>query len=584
MDTTRAKRIAELEDLLVETERQLIDLHQGSAVVPPPPPPAPALAAGSGPSDLPPPPPSNRSRPKSRQSPPSLMADAETFLRYGGVLLVIASAIFFVSEAVTRGWIGPAAQLSLATIGSLGTIAASFRFFADRRPWRISTAVAGAAGLFVSGVVGYVGLEILSFEFAVGWFGLSIVVFLVLARLHDAQSLSVASVPAVVTGTLLLASSDNATTISLLGALYLAGVVINTHRRSWFVARMTGGVAGGVMTGAGVLAISDSVSNVEHVFVAAISILSVMVIVASQALDFRSLEDMKTVPSLAIVEARLAALAIPWVSTVIASVVAETQTLSFDPIWIVVSSATLFGLAALFLSSLANTMRVLHVASALVTTAVGLAVLVSGPVLLVVLLGQSLIAGWLAYRFRTPDMILVAALLSTIVFSMTAVLLERGALVEALTIAESLAVFAVVFGTAVVATAMRRENLWLHGWLLTFILGLGWTAATFRDVAQGQMIVSLLWATVGTGAMWLGSRIDDRDVIRAGLVTLAATAAKLIFIDLVAVDVLWRAALFFIVGSTFLRLGFLLPGMLTTASEPIDPEPVETKSADLRLG
>lgn len=512
------------------------------------------------------------------------MADAETFLRYGGVLLVIASAIFFVSEAVTRSWIGPTAQLTLATISSLCTIAASFRFFADRRPWRISVAVAGASGLFVAGVVGYTGLDILSFEFAVGWFALAIAVFLVLARLHDAQSLSVASVPAVVMGTLLLASSDNATTLSVLGAVYLAGVVINTHRRNWFVARVAGGVTGGVTTGAGILAISDSVSNVEHVFVAAISILSVLAIVASQALDFRALDDIETVPSLAIVEARLAALAIPWISTVIASVVAETQTLSFDPIWILVSSAALFGLAALFLSSLGNTMRVLHVAAGLVTTAVGFAVLVSGPVLLVVLLGQSLIAGWLANRFRTLDVIVVAAILSTVVFSMTAVLLELGALVEGLTIAESLAVFAVVVGTAVVATVIRRENLWLHGWLLTLLLGLGWAAATFRDVVQGQMIISLLWALVGTAAMWLGSRIDDRDVVRAGLVTLAATAAKLIFIDLVAVDVLWRAGLFFIVGSTFLRLGLLLPGMLTMPAEPVDAEPVETKSADLRLG
>lgn len=424
----------------------------------------------------------------------------------------------------------------------------------------------------------------MSFETAVGWFALSISGFLALARLHDAQSIAVSGVPAVVAGTILLASLDNAATLSILGAVYLAGVALTTHRRSWFIARMAGGAVGSIVTGAAVLAISDSVSSAEHIFVAAMSTLSILVIVTSQEVDFRSLEDCVTVPSLALVEARLAALAIPWISTVIAFVVAETQTLGFDPIWIVVSSAGVLGLAALFLSNLANTMRVLHVASALLTTAVGFAILVSGPVLLVVLLGQSLIASWLAYRFRTSDMIIVAAFLSTMVLSITALLLERGALIEGLTIAESLAVFAVVVASTVAAVALRRANIWSHGWLVTLLLGLGWASATFRDVAQGQMIATLLWALIGAAAMWLGSQIDDRDMIRAGLITLALTAAKLIFIDLVAVDVLWRAGLFFIVGSMFLRLGFLLPSMLTTSNEPIDPEPDVAESSDLRVG
>lgn len=117
------------------------------------------------------------------------------FLRLGGMTLVVASAIFFVSSAISRGWVGPAAQLGVATVTSLAMIALSFRFTAERRAWTISLAIGGAASLFASGVVGYYGLDLLSFPVAVAWLVSSIGAFLGLSRVHDAQSIAVASVP-----------------------------------------------------------------------------------------------------------------------------------------------------------------------------------------------------------------------------------------------------------------------------------------------------------------------------------------------------------------------------------------------------
>ena len=53
-------------------------------------------------------------------------------------------------------------------------------------------------------------------------------------------------------------------------------------------------------------------------------------------------------------------------------------------------------------------------------------------------------------------------------------------------------------------------------------------------------------------------------LLNVALGTLVFIGGKLIFVDLVSVDVLWRAALFFLMGATFLRLAFVLPEFVET--------------------
>ena len=60
--------------------------------------------------------------------------------------------------------------------------------------------------------------------------------------------------------------------------------------------------------------------------------------------------------------------------------------------------------------------------------------------------------------------------------------------------------------------------------------------------------------------------------MNVALATLLVTGGKLIFVDLVAVDVLWRAALFFLIGGTYLRLGFILPKLRQEPESATTPE------------
>ena len=153
--------IAALERVLLTVEAELTELHQerllhAAAVVPPPPPPRQATPTQPAPTYPAPPPPSAPPRqvapgPAAARTPRSF--DFEKLLRFGGAGLVILAAIFFVSTAISRGWIGPGAQLALATAVSAALIGLSFRIRPERKPWQTALAITGASALLVLSLI-----------------------------------------------------------------------------------------------------------------------------------------------------------------------------------------------------------------------------------------------------------------------------------------------------------------------------------------------------------------------------------------------------------------------------------------------
>lgn len=495
---------------------------------------------------------------------------AEFLLRYGGITLVVASAVFFVSTAISRGWIGPTAQLVAATLTSLLIVGQSFRFNEDQRPWTITLAIGGTAALFASGVVGFIGLEILSFTAAISWLLASVGLFLVLARLHDAQSIAVASVPAAFAGAFLLFEGEwyEPLWLCLVGASYIVAVAATTHGRSWFIARAAGVSTGAFLAGSAVLDTIFSDANSHLAILGAMSVVAVAIGAASQAWEFHSQEDSEKPRTSALIEARFAALTIPYIAAVVAGVATELNVIAIDTLWVGAGVAALLGGSVFALRRLPETMRLLHFGAALATISVSLIGVADGPVLLVALLGQAAIAGWLARRFDSPDMLVLASLFAAAVSALTVGYLFFGAVVEGLTTAESVAVLLVVIASGVAAKALRESTRFDEAWFVTWFLAMSWAVASFRDVSQGQMIITLVWAMLGAAMLMLASRLLDRQMLSAGLFTLTLTAGKLIFVDLVAVDVLWRAGLFFVVGMLFMRLAFVLPKLMDGPATP----------------
>ena len=153
----------------------------------------------------------------------------------------------------------------------------------------------------------------------------------------------------------------------------------------------------------------------------------------------------------------------------------------------------------------------------------------------------------------------------------TAVALMQSVLTEVDTeVVDHLSTLAVVLGAgAMTATGRfnRRFGPWPSdlvalGFVVTWLLGLGWLASIFIDVPQGQAWISGSWAAAAVAAVVAGVALGrDRlaGTIRGtGLATLGAVVIKLLTVDLAEVDTLWRVGLFLVVGLGLLRLAYVL--------------------------
>jgi len=240
------------------------------------------------------------------------------------------------------------------------------------------------------------------------------------------------------------------------------------------------------------------------------------------------------------------------------------------------------GAATLTWSSIHPTVTLLHQVAAIGTVCVGAAIELDGPALLVVFAVNAAVTAVLAVRTRSMEMTVASTLLIAFTFVGFAGYTMLGAFETPISIGESFAT-AVVLAVVLPGSVVLYDRDGFDGtWVIALVSALAWILAHRLALPQGDMIVSLGWATVGAGLVVGGARLSDRLIIQAGLLTLMATTAKLFVIDLASVDVLWRAGLFFVIGGMFLRLGFLVPKLLGDAETDSETDS-ETASGDASL-
>ncbi len=513
---------------------------------------------------------------------PRFEVGPEFLFRVGGISFVVLSAIFFVSTAINREWIGPTAQLILATLVSLGFIAQSFRF--DDRRWRVTFAAGGAAGLFISGVVGHLGLDILSMAMATAWLGGAIGVFLGLSRVHNSQVIALLAAPATFIGSSLLVAAgvDSPAVLAATAAIWSVALAVTCHRRGWFVARGGGVVIAGILSLDAT--INATLNGIETGTVTAVlaAIASIGVLAWQQAVELRA-DQSGEYGWLAAFEARVFAFFIPGSALLIGNLVESSQrfeTTTLDAAGVAVLAIGLLGAVVVTLTSkkIDRLMLTLHQLASLGTVLVGLAILIQGPVLLVGMLAATVVSAALARETQLVEAKAAALLLGGLAALWNAAIILGGLTAGGLSLGEAgatgLVLLSLYFGLWMIR---RREDVTVAA-ALVWGATLLWMASMWQAAPQAQMWISISWVAMSVAVllsrpMWNVELARERftNAITVALATLAITGLKLIFIDLVAVDILWRAGLFFVIGGTFLRLAFVLPGMLR--DEPVGDTP-----------
>ena len=487
--------------------------------------------------------------------------ESETVLKWVGVALVVLAVGFAVSTAINRGWIGPELQLAGAVTLSVGLIVVGFRLRATRMPWAHALCSGGIAALattFASNLF----VDQTSRDGAFAAIAAVAVAGYLVARFVPSEWAGVFSLGAPLVGWLVVAdgSPPFAVTWAFTVALAFVAVALSLDR-GWFALRLLGHLTGLTL----ILALAaDADTGARQAAVVAV------IVVASASLA--------RVPSIGDaadpwrrVEAQLAMVAAPWA---IGSLAAAFEI--DDGVDLGVVALAVAAIASAAAVALESRLRRGHFLSLVVGS--GAAVTIG----IVALLDTELVFVFLALQ-GAALLSLGRHLVSRLRLPLNGGLLLFVAAVFAFvdgveswrddaTLGADLAHLAVIVVLAVGLKQTGHELTRRRGGVMVLGLVLVWLGSVLVHVPEGQAVVSISWAVVGTGLLVAGALGKVPELGAAGLAVLALTVGKLLLVDMQEVDTLWRAGLFLLVGLGLLRLGFLLP-RLTGADGTSEPEP-----------
>jgi uncharacterized membrane protein len=494
----------------------------------------------------------------------------ESLLKWAGVVLVALAAVFFVSTAISRGWIGPELQLAGATVIGMALIAGGF-YLAERRAWSLALTLGGTVVLPVCAAAANAALDLIAEDPALATLAVvTVALGWVAIRLSMEPVTVVAGAAAVLLPFWIV--EDVELPVATIGGWMAVLVVVATAvgwRWDWTLARLaTVGLAGLALLGvaaeeSGVLGGSD---QTIALVVTAVVAVTAWIGPAYVPLTGRDTDDWS-----AALDHR-SVLPIPlWTWAMVGAVVSFEDTDRFA--WVGFVLAGVFAAAAALAWSWSPTARqrgsrylpdslvAAHLAGAGVLVAVAFATLTDSPVLLVGLAVQAAATAMVAWLLRDLVMGLLAAILATIASFWAGVSTLEG-WIELLTWGQHLANLTVVVLIVVAAVWVwwrPVEEAQVPVTVVAWATVLGWLPSVLAHSTQGQAALSLIWAVAAAGALLHGVLTGVPLTRYLGLVTLGVTLVKLLTVDLAAVDTLWRVGLFLVVGAGLLRLGYVLP-------------------------
>ncbi|MEM7339043.1 MAG: DUF2339 domain-containing protein [Actinomycetota bacterium] len=517
---------------------------------PPPPPPFPTPVAapvpppvGAAPAPSPPTtpgPPAPPSHPgltepaAARASAESTPLDVERLVRWAGILLVTLAAVFFVTTAIQRGWIGPELQLTAATLGGLAMVGAADLLRTRSRPWSGSLGVGGVVVLGACAVASHTWLDLTSplgalalvvVASAIGW---AAAVRLGQEPVAVATGLSALGWPGLFG---VLGDVDLVAAAGWLAAVVVVSTALGALRQWWRMRLGLSWLAAAGFTIFVLVQISDDVA-VDHPIgfvVAAIVAISLWVGPATQ----RWRADASTSRAL---DARAVAAVPLWAWLTVGAMAELESNLSIGLLGIALALVSMGAAAGLtIMRRLSPVLALSHLLGAAAAVALSLAVLFDGPVLMVALAAHAAVSIVLALRFRDPATAVLAAMTGAVAGLMTAVGIAEAIDRQELAIGDAVAQLAVIAATAVAAwyahRTSRREVAQILFWP-AWLGAMAWLAAVVEVSTDLASVLALTWMAAAVIAVAVARHLP---AIRAAGFATGALALAIVAVDAVAV-------------------------------------------------
>lgn len=245
---------------------------------------------------------------------------------------------------------------------------------------------------------------------------------------------------------------------------------------------------------------------------------------------------------------------------------------------IAITAATIYGQVALGLRKTHRNLSYLHVQMALVLLTVGFALLLHGPLLMLTLALEATVLHFIARRVADRGLALSGHIVSVVAaLFLTAQLLATHPGEMPILNGAALAELAAIALGLVASFALTRPRQVLIYRLLTHVAFLGWLWRELSALDNGNGYVTITWGLYALALLITGIRLErNRFLMFIGIGTLFLVVAKLLLVDLVLVDTIWRILLFLGFGGVFLLLSFYLQNLMRPQREAEDLAPVKS--------
>ncbi len=536
--------------------------------------------AGGEPPFVPPPPtvPFNQPPPPLVPAMPAPRREAsfewgiESVLRWAGIGLVTLAGIFLVSTAVTRGWIGPELQLLGAALVGVALLAGALWFVDERPEWSLALGCGGSIVLIVSSVATHEWLDLVGPGLAVGFVTVALLCAVAVAVWTRLEGIALVAALSAMFGAFgPLEDFGDAAILSWTAALVLAASGLGLARQWPGVRLITGWVGAFVLMAFAVTEdVQGSLQAAGFVGAAVVgAALWLAPIIANRlapSVGSGTWGDFDWTP----IDFRLVAVVPVWVWAVVAGL------LSFDNgahygIVAVITAAGFMGLVELTFGRIDRTVSMATLLGAFSLLAVGFAVYFDGPALMVALVGHAATSYLLSRKLKDVPLQYASYLAGA-----AASLLALFEMADAINVdgfpnmgyAIATAIVVLCWVTAAVLVLQGRDPAipfqppFLGAWIGSLV----WLAAALIGAPQGQVLISAAWTVMACAGLVIGLTKRRAVVKNAALGTLALTLAKLVTVDLAAVDVFWRVGLFFAIGTGLIVLGLKVPSLIAPES------------------
>lgn len=501
----------------------------------------------------------------------------DVLLKWAGLGLLFLAAMFLLSTAISRGWIGPRMQLTFAVLGGLALIGSGLKL-RSAPGWTTPLVQVGVAILFVCSGASWSWLDLGSpVASAVICFGIAL-------------------------GTVGLARYLNEWTIALVALVGLIWIP------TWVGLYESVGVGWSFVFLLAVLGLFTLLYLEQHwSLLWVMSVLATALFVLGDAHNVSRGEDESALVRMGLV---LVLALTYWFAPVVSAMIRKQSLMShefrvalFVPVWFW-SSITDF--ESMSDSGVALVGAVVAVGAAL--SAVLTRGLVSRAFFIIQCLGASIMASvclvyvldgsvlLLAFALQTACLVglvrhvddvwfAVQAGLSAVIVGLFAGIWILTAAYQDLAITEdviNLIVIALLVLLSLLDMRWYRANVSASqagvgpggiGLVVAYGATLWWVVGVLVHLNHGQALITAVWSLIAVGVIATALTYRSNQILRLGLLTLILVVAKLLTVDLAQVDVFVRVALFFVIGLGLLALSYRLPRLMapSAGSSKVDP-------------